>query len=219
MRGIMAALAIAGLAAPVGAQHTGHAAPAGAPTETRLPAGWQMRIDPGRNPAPVSLMSMGEGFHIETGRGSGVFWHPRYTARGNYEVRATFAQQNAPEGLREAYGVILGGTDMQAEGHRYLYFLVRGTNEYMIRHRAGNELHTIAEWTAHPTVRPLDAGKTTNELVVRVAADSVHFVVNGTQVAAYGRAAMMDTEGQVGLRANHRLDLQVPRFEVVPQTR
>jgi hypothetical protein len=214
-------LALAGAAAPLGAQATGTgaAAPQGQ-EETRLPPGWQMRIDPGRRPAPVTMMAMGNGFHLNTGRGSGIFWHPRHQARGEFELQASFAQRNAAEGHAEAYGLVFAGTNLEAENQAYQYFVVRGTGEYMIRHRAGTEVHTIADWTAHPAIVKVGAdGSASNDLAVRVGADSVRFVINGQQVMAYSRAQMSETDGQVGLRANHRTELHVGRFEVIARSR
>lgn len=221
MRSFIIALAVASAAAPLGAQGAGQAPPASTQNQshadTKLPAGWRMRIDPGRRVAPVSMATMGQGFHINTGTGSGIFWHPRYTGSGNHEIRASLSQANATEGHAEAYGIVFAGTNLDAENQAYLYFVIRGTGEYMVRHRAGNEVHTIADWTAHPAIRKVDAsGASTNELTVRVASDSVRLLVNGTQVQAYGRSQLGGAEGQVGLRANHRTELHVTRFEVVP---
>ena len=185
--------------------------------DTKLPAGWQMRIDPGRRIAPVSMTTMGDGFHINTGPGSGIFWKPGQTATGNYEIRASLSQAGAQAGHAEAYGIVFAGTNLAAENQAYFYFVIRGTGEYMVRHRAGNEVHTLADWTAHPAIRKVDAtGGSTNELMVRVGADSVRFLVNGQQVQAYGRNQMGAVNGEVGLRANHRTELHLTRFEVVP---
>ena len=224
MRRIIIALALVSAAAPLGAQAGGQGTVASTRhqvhADTKLPAGWQMRIDPGRRVAPVSMMAMGDGFHLNTGPGSGIFWNPRHSASGDYEIRATFAQANAQEGHAEAYGLVFAGTDLAAENQAYLYFVIRGTGEYMVRHRAGNDVHTIADWTAHPAIRKVDAsGASTNDLSVRVAADSVRFLVNGTPVQAYSRQQMRDVDGQVGLRANHRTELHVTRFEILPARR
>ena len=224
MRRTLIALALLGVAAPLGAQQAAQGTTASTEAQvhadTKLPAGWRMRIDPGRRVAPVSMVPAGEGFHINTGPGSGIFWKPDQTATGNFEIRASLAQRGAQEGHAEAYGIVFAGTNLAAENQAYLYFVIRGTGEYMIRHRAGNEVHTIADWTAHPAIRKVDAtGGSTNDLAVRVGADSVRFVVNGTQVQAFGRNQLGGVEGVVGLRANHRTELHVTRFEVVPGSR
>ena len=224
MRRIVIALALVSVAPSLGAQGAGQAPMASTQVQshadTRLPDGWRMRIDPGRRIAPVSMMDMGgAGLHLTTGPGSGIFWNPRHTASGTYEVRGTFAQRNAQEGHAEAYGIIFAGTNVEAENQAYLYFVIRGAGEYMIRHRAGNEVHTIADWTPHPAIRKVEGGASSNDLAVRVGADSVRFLVNGTQVQAYGRDQVREVDGQVGLRANHRTELLVTRFEVVPAAR
>ena len=64
-----------------------------------------------------------------------------------------------------------------------------------------------------------DAGGTSdvrNDLAVDVAADSVRFLVNNRQVHAAQRSAI-PTDGQVGLRINHALNLHVSRLEITPR--
>ena len=49
-----------------------------------------------------------------------------------------------------------------------------------------------------------------------VAADSVRFVANGTQVAAVSRASVGGAAGTAGIRVNHNLDVHVDGFAVRP---
>jgi hypothetical protein len=63
---------------------------------------------------------------------------------------------------------------------------------------------------------PEGQGSATNALTVRVAQDTVTFLVNDQRVSALPRTAMAgDVEGQAGLRINHNLDVHVTRLEVV----
>ena len=48
----------------------------------------------------------------------------------------------------------------------------------------------------------------TNELAIVVAADAVRFMINGKEVARKARTEVQ-TDGIVGLRINHQLDLLV----------
>ena len=179
-----------------------------------FPAGWMGRVDrPNQKLEDVKFVSMGRGFHVTAGPHA-IYWNPANTATGDYTVRATFSQTKAsahPEG----YGLILGGRNLDQPTQDYLYFIVRQDGQYLIKHRAGNDVHTLQNWTAHPAVKAIDAaGKATNDLQVAVGRDSVKFLVNGTQVTALARPSYMNTDGIYGLRVNHNLDVHVDNFGV-----
>jgi hypothetical protein len=61
--------------------------------------------------------------------------------------------------------------------------------------------------------RPDGSGRSSNTLEVRVAGDTVSYVVNGTVVHT-GPKAGVTTDGIVGFRVNHQLDVAVEGFEV-----
>jgi hypothetical protein len=179
-----------------------------------FPAGWMGRVDrASQQLSDVKFVAMGEGFHVTAGPHA-IYWNPANTATGDYTVRATFSQTKASE-HPEGYGLILGGRDLDQPTQDYLYFLVRQDGQHLIKHRAGNDVHTLQDWTAHPAVQAIDAtGKATNDLQVAAGRDSVRFLVNGTQVAALSRASGLNTDGIYGLRVNHNLDVQVDDFGV-----
>jgi hypothetical protein len=130
-------------------------------------------------------------------------------------VTGTFTQMKAPT-HPEAYGLVVGGQNLDGAAPSYLYFIVRGDGKYMVKHRANaTEVHTLVDWTASPAVKTAGAdGKATNALAVRVAADSVRFVANGTPVAAVSRKEAGRLAGVAGLRVNHNLDVHVDNFAV-----
>ena len=185
------------VAAPVAAQ---------APAALSLPAGWSARGD--RDGAPltgVAFTKAGTGWRVTTGPAA-VLYQPTRTATGAYTVDATFTQNKAPTHA-EAYGIVFGGSQLETPQQAYYYYVVRGDGQYLLKHRAGAEVHTLQDWTAHPALKKQDAaGKATNALRVQVAADSVRFFANGTQVKALPKIA---ADGVVGLRVNHNLDVQV----------
>ena len=216
---VLAALVPALLAAP-GAlraqpvQKSGGAPTAAAPVV--LPGGWAMRLDrDGASTAGLTFAAMGSGYHAVTGP-SGIFYDPSTTATGAYTAEATFTQTKAPAHA-EAYGLIFGGSGLGGPQQEYMYFVVRGDGKYLVKHRAGSEVHTIQDWTAHPALKVADAtGKATNALRVRVAADSVRLDVNGTQVHALPK---VKTDGIVGVRVNHALDVHIDGLKVTPAAR
>jgi hypothetical protein len=224
MRTIALAASLLALAGPLAAQtpapapapmpmagHDHDVAVQGAP----LPAGWQIRLDrPDANPANVRFVREGEGYHFTAGPAA-ILWQPTDTASGEYTVRGTFTQTRAPM-HPEAYGLFIGGANLQGADQSYLYFEVRGDGKYLVKHRAGAETHLITDWTANPAVVAADSsGRATNALEMRVAPDGLHLLVNGTEVANLPRDHTGPLPGIAGLRLNHNLDVQVTGFQVV----
>lgn len=214
---LIAAFAALLVAAPLAAQAT--AKPASSDPDKTVAGGlsvpgWTARFDkPASTPAQVKFTKMGPGMHVTSGPAA-IYYDTKNTASGNYTATATFTQTKAST-HPEAYGLFVGGSALQDAGQRYLYFVVRQDGKYTVKHRAGTEVHTIVDWTANPAVKQIEgAGKATNVLTVRVAADSVRFAVNGTEVHKIARAQAMDVDGVAGLRVNHNLDVHVDGFAI-----
>ena len=126
------------------------------------------------------------------------------TASGAYTASATFAQLEAPR-HPEAYGLFVGGRDLAQPTRTYTYFVVRGSGEFLVKTRDGAKTNDVVAWKANAAVPKADsAGKATYRLAVRVASDSVRFMVNDKQVAAV-KAGTVPTTGVAGLRINHNL--------------
>jgi len=109
-------------------------------------------------------------------------------------LRAEYAAQPRPDGKPHTF-VAQGG-------------------QFLINHRAGNEVHKIIDWTPAASIHKFDDSPNTNALTIKVAADSVRFLVNGTQVQALPRSTLKDLSGNVGIRVNHNLDVHVAGFAV-----
>lgn len=117
----------------------------------------------------------------------------------------------------EAYGLFVGGQNLQDSTQSYVYFETRGDGKYLINHRAGNAVHKIIDWTDTDATNKEDAsGKATNALAIRVTKDSVDFLANGKLVKGFSKAEMHNfaADGQAGIRVNHNLDVHVANFEV-----
>lgn len=183
-------------------------------------AGWMGRVDPQAAARGMSLDNarfapMAGGFHVTSGPAA-IYYNPANAAKGNFTVSASFTQTKAPS-HPEAYGLFAGGRNLQDSTESYMYFLVRGDGKYLINHRAGNDVHKIVEWTENAAVKKQDdAGKATNELAIKVSADSVHFLANGTQVKAFAKSELhgFNLDGQTGIRVNHNLDVHVAGYAV-----
>ncbi|MDB4949122.1 MAG: hypothetical protein JWM27_1771 [Gemmatimonadetes bacterium] len=222
MRRFVLAASLLALAGPLAAQasppapapmagHDHDAAVQGAP----LPAGWQMRLDrPQANAANLRFVRERAGYHFTAGPAA-ILWQPADSASGTYTVRGTFTQTKAPT-HPEAYGLFLAGTDLHGANQSYLYFEVRGDGKYLVKHRAGAEVHTITDWTDNAAIAKADAaGRATNALEMRVLPDGVHLFVNGTAVQVLPADHTGPVSGIAGLRLNHNLDVQVTGFRIV----
>ena len=183
-----------------------------------LPAGWMGRTDrPTAKIEDAKFVTMGPGFHVTSGPAA-IYWRNANTVSGPFTATATFTQTKAPM-HPEAYGIFFLGKDLQGANQNYAYLLVRGDGKVMVKHRAGSEVHTILDWTENAAVHKQDAnGKATNTLTVDATkADSVRLLVNGAEVAALPGSRAGSTDGVVGLRVNHNLDVHIGEFTVTPK--
>ena len=155
---------------------------------------------------------MGGGVHFMTGP-AGIYYKPADKGAGAYETHATFTQME-PAAHPEAYGLFIGGANLDAAGQKYTYFIVRQDGKYMIKRRAGADTPTVVDWTDSAAIKkPDSSGKMSNTLAIEVGKDKVRFLVNGTEVTSVD-AAKVDTAGTPGLRVNHNLNLHVEGFAV-----
>ena len=183
-----------------------------------LPAGWTGRTDrESAQLADAKFVAAGAGFHVTSGPAA-IYWRNTDNVTGPFVATATFTQLKAPS-HPEAYGLVFMGKRLVSPQQDYAYVLVRGDGKVMVKHRAGNDVHTIIDWTANAAVKKQDAnGKATNTLTVDASkADSVRMFVNGAPIAAIPKAHLGSADGFVGLRVNHNLDVQVDRFTITPK--
>jgi hypothetical protein len=188
------------------------------PVSAQSPQGWRVHTDPSQNAQDpdntpnLTFAAMGKGFHIVTGP-AGTFWHPSNTATGNYTVRATFNLMQ-PSNHTNYYGLVFGGRDLEGANQKYAYFMVAQNGQFQVRQMNGREATTVQRPTAHASVaRPGANGQSVNTLEVRVAGDTVSYVVNGTVVHS-GPKGSLNTDGIAGVRVNHVLNVHVEGFAV-----
>ena len=193
-----------------------------APLRAQAPAGWQVRIDRSQsasdpdNVPDLMMMTMGKGFHV-IGGPAGVFWNPANRATGNYTAKASFNLMK-PSGHTNYYGLIVGGQAIEGAAQKYIYFLVAQDGTYIIKARNGEKVEDVQRTTTHAAIRKPGAdGRSTNSLEVRVGND-VQYVVNGTVVHTTPKSGLTAaTDGFVGVRINHQLNVHVDAFEVQRQ--
>jgi hypothetical protein len=201
------------------------------PLAAQAPAGYMMRIDrstdaadPDDNPE-VKIAPVGSGFRVTTGPAV-VLYNPSQTATGQYTLsgRFTLEQPSPPQANGNPhlnfYGLVFGGKDLNTANQTYIYFMVDFSGRYIIKHRAGDSatraedaqhVHTVTPATAHDAIRKPDAsGRSVNDLEVRVGANEITYVVNGTVVATTPKSGMTgSTDGIYGVRINHTLPATV----------
>jgi len=190
------------------------------PMAAQAPAGWMVRIDRSENAQDpddaenLEFMTMGTGFHV-TGGPAGTFWNAANTASGDFTLSGSFRLLK-PSGHTNYYGLIFGGSNLGAANQTYIYFLVGQNGTYLVKHRVGGEVHDIQARTPHAAVnQPGADGQSTNDLEVRVAGNAISYVVNGQVVHTTPKSGMSSvTDGIVGIRINHQLDVQVDNFAV-----
>lgn len=181
----------------------------------KRPDGWKVRLDePGPDSAKLSFASMSPGWHVTTGPAV-ILFNPATTAKGAFKAEAKFNLFKPGSGHAEAYGVFIGGTNLDAANEGYTYFLIRNDGQYLVKQRVGKETKDVIPWMASPAIRLFDgkAESVANTLTIVASATSVDFLINGTRVGTQPRTAVA-TDGIVGLRVNHNLNLHVSSLDV-----
>jgi hypothetical protein len=109
------------------------------------------------------------------------------------------------------YGLVFGGSNLDGPQQTYIYFLVAQDGSYLIKQRAGDATTNDVARNVNAAVRKPGAnGSSVNALEVRVQADKVDYVVNGTVVHSTPKSgATAKTDGLYGFRVNHRLEVMV----------
>ena len=117
---------------------------------------------------------------------------------------------------RDDRQLVIGGAELGAATQNYIYFLVAQDGTYLVKHRSGEQVHDVKAATPHDAVRKPGAdGRSTNALEVRVAGNTISYVVNGTVVHTTPKSGMTaKTDGLVGIRVNHLLDVHIDGFAV-----
>ena len=187
-----------------------------------VPASWVFRADRSDrvytvgsdSTSDVFFVNMTPGWHVTSGP-AGIYYHPEAIGSGEYSVSADIHLFD-PGDRREAFGVFLGGTNLDNDEIAYTYFLIRQGGEFLIKRRTGSTTSLVRDWEASSAIlsHAGDPGKTAlNKLSVDVGPDDVTFSVNGESVASVPLGDV-DTYGLAGFRVNHGLNLHVSDFSV-----
>ena len=160
----------------------------------------------------LKFSAMAGGLHATTGPNI-IFWDPQQTAKGQYTVKATFTVTRPPS-HPTAYGLLIGGANLSEDSQKYSYFVIREDGQFLIKKRNGAGTSNVAgDWAANAAVMGRAAGGQKNELSITVGGGRVSFMANGKEVASHP-ASSVDTDGIVGLRIGHGMDIQIDGFAV-----
>lgn len=187
-----------------------------------VPATWVFRADRtdreytvgADSTADVLFVNMTPGWHITSGP-AGIYYHPTATVSDAFSLM-TDVHLFDPAGRREAFGLVFGGANLDGDDQAYSYFLIRQGGEFLIKERTGSDTRVISDWTAHDAIKSHQGGEADtalNKLAVNVGDDEVEFLINGAVVATHPRGDF-PTDGVVGIRVNHGLNLHVSDFSV-----
>jgi hypothetical protein len=192
---------------------------AAVPLIAQAPKGWMVRADRSASASDpdgagaIKFMAMGGTLHAINPQAA-VYWNPANTATGNYTVKGTFTLMK-PSGHTNYYGIVFGGHDLEGPKQNYLYFLVAQDGTWLIKQRDGDSAtKDVAPKTPSDAVKKPDAtGKSVNALEVRVQADKIDYVVNGTVVHSTPKTGLTaKPDGIYGIRVNHLLEVQIDGF-------
>lgn len=186
--------------------------------DLQRPDGWHVRFDNAdATEADLEMfVAMPPGWHVTTGP-AGIFWSPENTASGDFRVEMEVFLFD-PGTRREAFGLFVGGKNLDGDAQEYSYFLVRNGGEYILKRRQGADAPTVRPWTRHEAILSYadrgDDASVKNVLAVEAHGGEVAFLVNGAEVARLPRSEF-DVDGVFGFRVNHGLNVHVSRLEVV----
>jgi hypothetical protein len=211
--GVLLALAFA-----AGCQATDTVSDTDMISEDTSPAtSYTVRLDSERSdPSQFQLAHGGEGLRILTGPAGIAYQAGDTVSSGDFRAEATFVQYSAPVGYREAYGVFVGGRELDAADLEYTYLLVRPTGDYLIKRRLGEITEVVVDWTPHEAVARVvvEGDEPRNVLAVEVEGAETRFIVNDVVVQTLP-TAVVRPHGIAGIRANHRLDVSMDGWRLV----
>jgi len=183
------------------------------------PADWKVRFDnPGATEADLEMfVEMPPGWHVTSGPAA-IFWAPANTASGDFRAEMEVFLFD-PQGRREAFGIFVGGENLEGPGQEYTYFLLRDGGQYIIKRREGSQAPTVRAWTDHEAINGYadrgDDASAKNVLTIEARGDTVTFLVNDAQVAQLRRSEV-PVDGIYGFRVNHALNVHISRLETMP---
>lgn len=183
--------------------------------EGEWPAEWKVRFDRANaSRSDIEFVTMSPGWHVTTGPAA-ILYNPERTASGTYRIQATIFLFDPGRRHAEAYGILFGGQDLEGDQQSYSYFLIRDTGHFLVKRRTGGSTEEVVDWTPSEAIMKYPGGgeQAKNVLAVECGPETVDFYINDTKVTSVPRG-QLDTDGVVGLRINHELNVHVSELAV-----
>ncbi len=193
----------------------------GAQTPATPPPGWVARADVGGmdmgDGDKVVMVAMKPGFHVTTGPAA-ILFDSTMKATGDWRIEATLHLFD-PGARAEGFGVFFGGRDLNSAAPHYSYALLRRDGKAMLKVRDGATTRTVRDWAANGAIPMWKGGPAGTSvkypLVVEAKGARVTMWIGATQVLDAPRSDL-PTDGVVGLRINHALNLHVESVTITP---
>lgn len=190
------------------------------------PGSWEYRLDGDHANAVVTgdtltadpdvyFTNMTPGWHVTMKSAAGIFWHPASTAEGDFTVSSNIFLFD-PGTLNEGYGIIIGGSNLDMDDQKYLYFLARRSGEFLIKTRNGADTQVVVDWTANEAVAAWteeSSDPIANEFSVQTEGNTISFSINGAVVHSQDKGDL-STDGIVGFRLNHATNVHISSLNV-----
>jgi len=160
--------------------------------QNKLPEGWEARFDsPSNSLSDIHFADNDGAIHLESGPAHAIFYRDSDELSGNYKVSATFVMDKNASAHGEAYGLFIGGKNLQKDSQQYLYFLTRRDGKYLIKTRDGGSTKTIVGWTKSNDIEAEEGSASqTNSLGISVGNDNVSFWANGKKITSIAKSKL-----------------------------
>lgn len=180
-------------------------------------AGWQGKADKADASINDSRFATSNGGNIDVKTGpAGIFWNASNTASGNYEIKATFTEHKQNADHPHAYGLFIGGSDLDTANQAYAYCIAYGDGTYSVKYFNGAKVTNVVNREQSAAVRKADAnGTATNEVGWRVRNGNASCVINGQEVKSWpasqltGAGKLKSLDGIYGVRVSHNIDVSM----------
>jgi hypothetical protein len=190
-------------------------------------AGWQGRPDPGTGAVNDSSLDVkGSEIEIHTGPAM-LYWNPANKGTGDFTVSATFTEPKymSSNDHPHPYGVFIGGSNLDKENVNAMYCAAYGRGTFIVREFAPAVVNVNGRGAASDAVhKAAGRGEAVEQTIaMSVKGSRVTCSINGTEVASYdkgevtGAGKIASTDGIVGIRVAHNVDVNVKDFKVTKQ--
>ena len=183
-------------------------------------AGWKGRVDrraatAGKTVADSKFASEAGALRLSVGPAA-IYWNDANTAKGDYEVSASFKEHKMAASHPHSYGIFIGGSALESDTEKLAYCIAYGNGTYSVKTFSGAKVTTVVDRAASAALKKADAnGESTNTIGWRVKGGKASCVVNGTEVKTFEKAELVGADkldsldGIYGIRVSHNLELTV----------